>query len=265
MVAQAHRSFEMLFGAVLDAACDSAIEGGSAERDAASDAKNEGDEEAEEEDEDEEKGEGGEEGAEEGEGGEEGAKRLKREGLSIEDEMAFLIKLVVASGGVASMLDGWAVRRISRGDKMYFDPDGVKMISRLQVVRHLHLDVHASAHHGALPHLFTGGAPSPPRRGGGQAQSEGRGGAAQAREAGGEACGESNCDVMLSDCDLMISDCDLMISDCEEKRAVTEWAEPRALPRALSRAPDALPRAPDALPAAESVCGRSARLSADDL
>ena len=210
----------MLFGAVLDAACDSAIgdraiEGGSAEGDVASDAKNEGDEEAAEEDEDEEKGEGGEEGAEEGEGGEEGAKRLKREGLSIEDEMAFLIKLVVASGGVASMLDGWTIRRISRGDKMYFDPDGVKMISRLQVVRHLHLDMHASAHHGALHLLFTGGAPSPPRRGGGQAQSEGRGGAAQAREAGGEACGESDCDLMLSDCDLMISDCDLMISDCD--------------------------------------------------
>jgi hypothetical protein len=221
-------------------------------------------------------------------GGEEGAKRLKREGLSIEDEMAFLIKLVVASGGVASMLDGWTIRRISRGDKMYFDPDGVKMISRLQVVRHLHLDMHASAHHGALPLLFTGGAPSPPRRGGGQAQSEGRGGAAQAREAGGEACGESDCDLMLSDCDLMLSDCDLMISDCEEKRAVTEWAEPRAMPLALAlarlarrhlaqrpprrwpphalpRAPDALPRAPDALPAAESVCGRSARLSAEDL
>ena len=64
---------------------------------------------------------------------------------------------------------------------------------------------------------------------------------------------------------MMLSDCDLMLSDCEEKRAVTEWAEPRALPRALPRAPDALPRAPDALPAAESVCGRSARLSADDL
>ncbi|KOO23750.1 hypothetical protein Ctob_002151 [Chrysochromulina tobinii] len=54
--------------------------------------------------------------------------------------MAFLIKLVVASGGSADMLDGWTIGRLTRGDKVYSDPDGVKMISRLQVVRHLHLD-----------------------------------------------------------------------------------------------------------------------------
>ena len=53
---------------------------------------------------------------------------------------AFLIKLVVASGGSADMLDGWTIGRLTRGDKVYSDPDGVKMISRLQVVRHLHLD-----------------------------------------------------------------------------------------------------------------------------
>jgi len=155
--AQSQRNFEMLFAAALEAKAqlraaeaskDGTIEGGRTVGDAVSDKEEEDEEEDEAEAEEERGGDGDgvsgvsddSEGEGEGEDGEGTATRLKREGLSVEDEMAFLIKLVVASGGSADMLDGWTIGRLTRGDKVYSDPDGVKMISRLQVVRHLHLD-----------------------------------------------------------------------------------------------------------------------------
>ena len=155
--AQAQRNFEMLFAAALEAKAhlraaeaskDGTIVGGRTAGDAVSD-KVEEDEEEDEAVAEEERGGDGDgvsrvsddsEGEGEGEDGEGTTTRLKRGGLSIEDEMAFLIKLVVASGGRAEMLDGWTIGRLSRGDKVYTEPDGVKLISRLQVVRHLHLD-----------------------------------------------------------------------------------------------------------------------------
>ena len=147
----------MLFAAALEAKAhlraaeaskDGTIEAGRTVGDAVSDKEEEEEEEDEAEAEEERGGDGDgvsgvsddSEGEDEGEDGEGTTTKLKREGLSLEDEMAFLIKLVVASGGSADMLDGWTIGRLSRGDKVYSDPDGVKMISRLQVVRHLHLD-----------------------------------------------------------------------------------------------------------------------------
>ena len=54
--------------------------------------------------------------------------------------MAELHRLVELCGGTAEMLEGWRLEHIPRGDKVWIDPTGETVYSRLQVLRQLDLD-----------------------------------------------------------------------------------------------------------------------------